>query len=59
VVNLVYDPQDLHGAYTGNFTVVPIGAANAGGQGQVSLYSQPITPGVAVDYIFDAFGFVV
>jgi hypothetical protein len=62
-VNVLYNPQDLKGAYTANFTVVAIGAPNGSGQGQVSLYSQPIniqpTPQVAVDYLFDCFGFVM
>jgi hypothetical protein len=53
-VNVVFNPQDLHGAYTANFTVVPTGAS-----GHISIYSQPITPGVAVDYLFDCFGFVM
>jgi hypothetical protein len=52
-VNIVYDPQDLQGAYTGTLTLVAVGAS-----GQISLFSQPINP-VAVDYLFDAFGFVM
>jgi hypothetical protein len=52
-VNIVYDPQDLQGAYTGTLTLVAVGAG-----GKISLYSQPINP-VAVGYIFDCFGFVM
>jgi hypothetical protein len=50
-VNVVFNPQDLHGAYTANFTMVPTGTG-----GDFSIYSQPINV-VAVDYIFDCFGF--
>jgi hypothetical protein len=52
-INVVFNPQDLHGAYTANFTVVPTGSG-----GDFSLYSQPINP-VGVDYLFDCFGFVM
>jgi hypothetical protein len=52
-VSVLYNPQDLKGAYTGNFAVVSCGAS-----GDISLYSQPINP-VAIDYIFDCFGFVM
>jgi hypothetical protein len=57
-VNVVFNPQDLKGAYTANFTMVQCGTG-----GDISIYSQPInimpTPQVAVDYLFDCFGFVV
>jgi hypothetical protein len=53
-VNIVYNPGDQQGEYTSTFTLVAIGTSNF-----VNLYSQPITPGVAVDVIFDAFGFVM
>jgi hypothetical protein len=53
-VNVVFNPGDLQGAYTASFTLVQCGAG-----GDISLYSQPITPGVAVDYLFDCFGFVM
>ena len=52
-VNVVYNPQDLHGAYTANFTVAQTGAG-----GKISIYSQP-SNAVAVDYIFDCFGFIM
>jgi hypothetical protein len=52
-VSVVYNPQDLHGAYTANFAVVPTGS-----NGYISLYSQPINH-IAVDYLFDCFGFVM
>jgi hypothetical protein len=53
-VNLVYNGGDLKGAYTGTLALVAVGAG-----GMINLYSQPIAPGVAIDYIFDAAGFVV
>jgi hypothetical protein len=52
-VNIVYNGGDLQGEYTGTLALVAIGAS-----GQISLYSQPILP-VGVDYLFDAFGFVL
>jgi hypothetical protein len=52
-VNVVYNPQDLHGAYTSDFTMVPTGSG-----GDISIYNQPINV-VAVDYLFDCFGFVM
>jgi hypothetical protein len=52
-VNIVYNPGDLQGEYTGTLALVAIGAS-----GLINLYSQPIIP-VGVDYIFDAFGFVM
>jgi hypothetical protein len=52
-VNIVYDPQDLQGAYTGTLTLVAVGTG-----GMINLFSQPILP-VAVDYLFDCFGFVM
>jgi hypothetical protein len=53
-VSLVYNGGDLKGEYTSTFTLVAIGTGNL-----VNIYSQPITPNVAVDVIFDAFGFVM
>jgi hypothetical protein len=53
-VNLVYNPDDQQGEYTSTFTLVAIGTSNT-----VNLYNQPINPNVAVDVIFDAFGFVM
>jgi hypothetical protein len=52
-VNIVYNGGDLQGEYTGTLALVAIGAG-----GQINLYSQPILP-VGVDYLFDAFGFVM
>jgi hypothetical protein len=52
-VSVIFNPQDLQGAYTANFAVVPTGAS-----GDISLFNQPINP-VAVDYLFDCFGFVM
>jgi hypothetical protein len=52
-VSVIFNPQDQQGAYTANFAVVPTGSS-----GDFSLYSQPINP-VAVDYLFDCFGFVM
>jgi hypothetical protein len=52
-VNVVFNPGDLHGAYTSDFALVRTGAS-----GDFSLYNQPINS-VAVDYIFDCFGFVM
>jgi hypothetical protein len=52
-VNVVFNPQDGHGAYTSDFALVRTGAS-----GDISIYNQPINP-VAVDYLFDAFGFVM
>jgi hypothetical protein len=54
VVNVVFNPQDLHGAYTASFTMVQCGSG-----GDISIYNQPINAGVAVDYMFDCFGFVM
>jgi hypothetical protein len=53
-VNLVYNGGDLKSEYTSTFTLVAIGTSNL-----VDIYSQPINDGVAVDVIFDAFGFVM
>jgi hypothetical protein len=53
-VNLVYNGGDLQGEYTGTLALAAVGAG-----GMINLYSQPITPGVAVDYIVDCFGFVM
>jgi hypothetical protein len=53
-VNIVYNGGDLKGEYTSTFTLVAIGTSNL-----VNLFSQPINAGVAVDVIFDAFGFVM
>jgi hypothetical protein len=53
-VNVVYNGGDLKGEYTSTFTLVAIGTSDL-----VNLYSQPINPNVAVDVIFDAFGFVM
>jgi hypothetical protein len=54
-VNTVYNnPVDSLGqCLTGTLTLVAIGAG-----GKISLFSQPINP-VGVDYVFDAFGFVM
>jgi hypothetical protein len=52
-VNVVFNPQDGHGAYTSDFALVRTGASGA-----ISIYNQPINP-VAVDYLFDCFGFVM
>jgi hypothetical protein len=52
-INVIFNPQDLHGAYTANFTLVQCGTS-----GDFSIYSQPINP-AAVDYLFDCFGFVM
>jgi hypothetical protein len=52
-VNVVFNPQDAHGAYTSDFTLVATGAS-----GEISIYNQPINV-VAVDYLFDCFGFVM
>jgi hypothetical protein len=54
-VNVVYNnPVDTLGqCLTGTLALVAVGAG-----GQISLYSQPINP-VAVDYLFDCFGFVM
>jgi hypothetical protein len=57
-VNVVYNPQDLNGAYTSDFTLVRTGTGT-GNAGKVTLYSQPIKTGVSVDAIFDCFGFVM
>jgi hypothetical protein len=54
-VHVVYnDPVNTLGqCLTGTLTLVAIGAGGA-----INLYSQPINP-VGVDYLFDAFGFVM
>jgi hypothetical protein len=52
-VSVLFNPQDLQGAYTANFALVQTGVS-----GDISIYSQPINP-VAVDYLFDCFGFVM
>jgi hypothetical protein len=52
-VSVIFNPQDLHGAYTASFALVRTGAFGA-----ISLYNQPINA-VAVDYLFDCFGFVM
>jgi hypothetical protein len=52
-VSVIFNPQDLHGAYTASFALVRTGAS-----GDISIYNQPMNP-VAVDYLFDCFGFVM
>jgi hypothetical protein len=52
-VAVVFNPQDLHGAYTSTFIMVETGTS-----GDVSIFNQPINP-VAVDYILDCVGYVI